>query len=230
MKLHKEGHRIVLLFTVVFILLKVGVHLWVAGEGWMHYILYLLLFLFWIGVLYFFRSPNRSISQSELGVVSPADGTVVVVEQTIENEFFRQTMKQVSIFMSPLNVHVNRSPSDARVVNFRYHPGKFLVAWHPKSSIYNERTSIVFETPAGFTYMVRQIAGAVARRIVCYCKEIGQEVSQGEEIGFIKFGSRVDVFLPVDAAILVKPGDKVKGGITNLASFPASGQDKQQLP
>ena len=226
MKLHKEGHKIVLLATLGTLFLMLIARMLITEAGWTLYLFYLLFLLVWVGVIYFFRSPLRHISRDEFGVISPADGTIVVVEQTNEKEYFCQPMKQVSIFMSPLNVHVNRCPSDAKVVDFRYHPGKFLVAWHPKSSVFNERTSIVFETPSGFTYMVRQIAGAVARRIICYCREVGQEVDQGEELGFIKFGSRVDLFLPLAAKIHVKPGDKVRGGITNLASFPALAQDR----
>lgn len=169
-------------------------------------------------VVQFFRIPNRPLTLHDRQVVAPADGTVVVIEETDEAEYFKDRRRQISIFMSPLNVHVNRNPVTGIVKYFRYYPGKYLVAWHPKSSTENERTTVVLEMKSGVQVLFRQIAGAVARRIVWYVKE-DQPVEQGSEMGFIKFGSRVDVFVPLDATVKVKIGDKMKGGVTVLAEF-----------
>ncbi|GAB3565897.1 phosphatidylserine decarboxylase family protein [Spirosoma luteolum] len=171
-------------------------------------------------VVQFFRIPTRPLTLSEQHVIAPADGTIVVIEETEESEYFKERRRQVSIFMSPLNVHVNRNPVTGIVSYFRYYPGKYLVAWHPKSSTENERTTVVIRLANGVEVLLRQIAGAVARRIVWYVKE-GQSVDQGNELGFIKFGSRVDVFLPLDAEVKVKIGDKTKGGVTVLADLKA---------
>ncbi len=171
-------------------------------------------------VVQFFRIPTRLLTTGESQVIAPADGKVVVIEETIENEYFKAHRRQVSIFMSPLNVHVNRNPVTGIVRYFKYFPGKYLVAWHPKSSTENERTTVVVQVANGTEVLFRQIAGAVARRIIWYVKE-GQSVKQGEEFGFIKFGSRVDVFLPLDAEIKVKIGDITKGGVTVIAELPS---------
>lgn len=168
--------------------------------------------------LQFFRNPVRVIGKADNGLVyAPADGKVVVIEETEETEYLKERRIQVSIFMSPLNVHVNRNPVGGKVEYYKYHPGKYLVAWHPKSSVENERTTVVYNS-GGRKLLMRQIAGAVARRIVCYLKE-GQEVSQGGEMGFIKLGSRVDLFLPLGAKIEVKMGDVVKGNETLIARW-----------
>ncbi len=169
-------------------------------------------------IVQFFRIPNRALTQHDTQVIAPADGTVVVIEETEETEYFKERRRQVSIFMSPLNVHVNRNPVSGVVRYFRYFPGKYLVAWHPKSSTENERTTIVIQAKNGSEILFRQIAGAVARRIRWYVKE-GQPVEQGQEMGFIKFGSRVDVFLPLDAEVKVAIGDRMKGGVTILAEL-----------
>lgn len=169
-------------------------------------------------VVQFFRIPNRLLTTGETQVIAPADGTIVVIEETEEGEYFKSRRRQISIFMSPLNVHVNRNPVSGIVRYFKYYPGKYLVAWHPKSSTENERTTVVIESASGAQVLMRQIAGAVARRIIWYVKE-GQPVEQGQEMGFIKFGSRVDVFLPLDAKINVKLGDRTKGGVTVLAEL-----------
>lgn len=170
-------------------------------------------------VVQFFRIPRRKLTIDERQIVAPADGTVVVIEETVEGEYFNTPRRQVSIFMSPLNVHVNRNPVTGTVRYFKYYPGKYLVAWHPKSSTENERTSIVIELANGMEVLLRQIAGAMARRIVWYVEE-GQAVKQGAELGFIKFGSRVDMFLPLDAEIKVTMGQKTKGGVTVVAELP----------
>ena len=213
MKIHKEGHIIVFIATVVLVLL-LAVAMTVGS--WISYTLFIVPLLLFFWILYFFRVPNRNIVDKAGILLSPADGKVLSVSETHEDEYFDKPMQQLSIFMSPFNVHLNRYPADARVVYYRYHPGKYLVAWHPKSSTLNERTSIVFETEAGMQFLVRQIAGKLARRIVCYASE-GQQVKQGDELGFIKFGSRLDLFLPPGTDILVKPGDLVKGGLSALA-------------
>ena len=169
-------------------------------------------------VVQFFRIPNRLLTTGETQVIAPADGTIVVIEETEESEYFKARRRQISIFMSPLNVHVNRNPVSGIVRYFKYYPGKYLVAWHPKSSTENERTTVVIESVSGVQVLMRQIAGAVARRIIWYVKE-GQPVKQSQEMGFIKFGSRVDLYLPLDAEIRVKIGDRTKGGVTVLADL-----------
>ena len=169
-------------------------------------------------VVQFFRLPTRLLTTDDTQVIAPADGTVVVIEETEESEYFKANRRQVSIFMSPLNVHINLNPVSGIVRYFKYYPGKYLVAWHPKSSTENERTTVVIESASGVQVLMRQIAGAVARRIIWYVKE-GQPVKQSQEMGFIKFGSRVDVYLPLDAEIRVKIGDRTKGGVTVLADL-----------
>ena len=169
-------------------------------------------------VVQFFRLPTRLLTTNDAQVIAPADGTVVVIEETEEGEYFKANRRQVSIFMSPLNVHVNLNPVSGIVRYFKYYPGKYLVAWHPKSSTENERTTVVIESASGVQVLMRQIAGAMARRIIWYVKE-GQPVKQSQEMGFIKFGSRVDLYLPLDAEIRVKIGDRTKGGVTVLADL-----------
>ena len=216
MRIHKEGR----LILVISLILLVGIIL--SGSYVFHFAPGLLDFVIlatsaiYFFILQFFRDPNVRVIENEHFILAPADGKVVVIEETTEEEFLKEKRIQLSIFMSPIDVHVNRSPVGGKVVYFKYHPGKYLVAWHPKSSTENERTSVVFETPRGLKLMIRQIAGIMARRIKCYIKE-GDQVGQGREIGFIKFGSRVDVFLPVYAKILIKPGEHVTAGITPLA-------------
>lgn len=175
--------------------------------------------IFYLLILQFFRSPVFVVSEDEKAVYAPADGKVVVIEKTREEEFLKDERIQVSIFMSPVNVHVNRSPVRGKVTFFKYHPGKYLVAWHPKSSTENERTTVAMETANGTQILFRQIAGALARRIKWYIKE-GDELLQGQEFGFIKFGSRVDVFLPLDAKVEVRINDKTRGGRTVIARLP----------
>jgi phosphatidylserine decarboxylase len=172
---------------------------------------------FWLFILSFFRIPSRVHTIQEGAVIAPADGEVVVIEEVQADEYFTDRRIQVSIFMSPLNVHVNRNPVSGEIVYSQYHPGKYLVAWHPKSSTENERHSVVYNTQ-GKEILVKQIAGALAKRIVNYLKP-GQQVKQTKEMGFIKFGSRVDLLLPLDAKILVKLGDKPQGGVTVLATL-----------
>ena len=170
-------------------------------------------------IISFFRNPKRYIPLGDDAIICPADGKVVVIENVMETEYFNEMRKQVSVFMSPANVHVNRSPIDGEIKYFKYHPGKYLVAWHPKSSTDNERTSMVIENES-FSVLVRQIAGKLARRIVYYIEE-GDEIERGEEFGFIKFGSRIDLFLPLDTIISVELNQKVRGGETVIGTIPS---------
>lgn len=183
-----------------------------------YYLIQLFLLVFLYLIVQFFRIPHRKSEFREMDIVCPADGKVVVIEETEETEYFKGKRIQISIFMSPLNVHANYFPISGITKYVKYHPGLFLVAWHPKSSTENERTTIVVEHKNGVEILFRQIAGAVARRI-CYYTEIGDKAKQGEEFGFIKFGSRIDVFLPLGTKIDVKIGDKVKAKLSRLGSF-----------
>ena len=212
---HKEGFTIII---VSFVLIAVAALLaeQFIGLKWLRIALQLTLLVFLVLILQFFRNPDRQPLALENAVVSPVDGKVVIVKEVEEPEYFKGKRLQVSIFMSPLNVHVTRYPVSGKVVFSKYHPGKYLVAWHPKSSTLNERTTIVFDNPTYGEVLYRQIAGAVARRIVNYA-EVGQAVTQGTDAGFIKFGSRVDVFLPIETPVLVKEGQFVKGGVTLIA-------------
>jgi len=217
MKFHKEGYTsLALVVLLVFILLALS-HYYQA-QDWLKYLIYFISAFLLITIIQFFRSPTKLISLDEATILCPADGKVVVIEEAVESEYFKEPRLQVSIFMSPINVHVNRNPISGEVSYFKYHPGKFLVAWHPKSSTDNERTTVVVKKDNGLEILFRQIAGAMARRIVYYVKQ-GDQVKQGDEFGFIKFGSRVDLFLPLDAQINVKIGDKVVGGKTVVAKI-----------
>lgn len=213
---HKEGFTIII---VSFVLIAVTAMLTeqFIGLKWLRITLQIALLVLLVLILQFFRNPDRPLLALEDAVVSPVDGRVVIVKEVEEPEYFKGRRLQVSIFMSPLNVHVTRYPVSGEVVFSKYHPGKYLVAWHPKSSTLNERTTIVVDNPTYGEVLYRQIAGAVARRIVNYAEE-GQTVTQGTDAGFIKFGSRVDVFLPVETSVLVKEGQVVKGGVTLITS------------
>jgi len=218
MTIHKEGR------TLLFILLIVLVGIiWTADYFFSQSIITKNLIIgvsiiFYLLILQFFRSPVFEITRNEKQVLAPADGKVVVIEETEETEYLKSKRKQISIFMSPVNVHVNRMPVGGSISYAKYHPGKYLVAWHPKSSTENERTTIVAKMKNGSEVLFRQIAGALARRIKYYVKE-GQSLQQGEEFGFIKFGSRVDIFLPLDAKVNVSIGDVTKGGRTVIAEL-----------
>jgi phosphatidylserine decarboxylase len=218
MTLHREGYRYIIIATVLWAALGYLTYRFLYAWPWLMYPLNFICFLLWAWVIWFFRMPVRDFSIGEQMVVAPADGKVVVIEETFEPEYFKDKRLQVSIFMSPLNVHVNRSPIDGIVKYFKYHPGKYLVAWHPKSSTDNERTTLVIEN-SRMPILLRQVAGALARRICFYVKE-GQEIKQSEEFGFIRFGSRVDVYLPLGTEVDVKIGQIVQGGITVLAHLP----------
>ena len=217
MKLHREGYKIVLLSTlllggILFGLSALGVPQWLMS------VVGIALLVLYILIVRFFRNPDRPADQTTNGIVSPCDGKVVVIEEVEETEYFKDKRIQISVFMSPLNVHVNRNPISGIVSYFKYHPGKYLVAWHPKSSTENERTTSVIKSDSGTEILFRQIAGAVARRIRWYIKPT-DKVKKGEEMGFIKFGSRVDIFVPVGTDIKVEIDQKVSAAETLLAVY-----------
>lgn len=220
MTLHREGYATIILTSIVLSVLQWGNFLLWQVTGWLWLFLVLslgLLVLFYL-VVQFFRIPNRSFTFEPNDVLCPADGKVVVIEEVEETEYFHDKRIQVSIFMSPLNVHANYFPLSGIVRYVRYHKGLFLVAWHPKSSTDNERSTVVVEHASGQSVLFRQIAGAVARRI-CYYASEGQQAEAGQEFGFIKFGSRVDVFLPIGTEVNIQIGQDVKGKLTKLATL-----------
>ncbi len=221
MTIHREGYRIIGVSALIFVVINILCFNFFADNLlWLAYLIFIVTFGTFIFVALFFRIPKRELTLSETQIVAPADGKVVVIEQINDQEYFHDERIQLSIFMSPVNVHVNRVPVDGTVVYNHYHKGKYLVAWHPKSSTLNERHSIVLENSQG-TILVKQIAGALAKRICNYATP-GKSFKQGEEFGFIKFGSRVDVLLPLNATIEVKIGQVVKSGVTVIASFNQS--------
>ncbi len=202
MRIHKEGYKILFFGFVSLLLANVVIAFIWADHNLLKWTFLVTSFLLYVFLLFFFRLPVRRFEPDPGLIYAPADGKVVVIEETLENEYFKSPRLQVSIFMSPLNVHCNRYPISGKVKYTNYHPGKYLVAWHPKSSELNEHSTVVIETSGGAEILIRQIAGAVARRIVTYARK-DQEVHQGDELGFIKFGSRVDIFLPLDTEIEV---------------------------
>ncbi len=208
MNLHREGYKIIFISTLILVGIVYGLSS-VISQSWLLALIFIPVLVFYILVIRFFRNPPRFSDKTQNGVVSPCDGKVVVIEEVEESEYFKDKRIQLSIFMSPLNVHVNRQPISGTVNYFKYHPGKYLVAWHPKSSTENERTTTVIKTDQGVEVLFRHIAGAVARRIRWYVKP-NDKATQGNEMGFIKFGSRVDVFVPVGTEINVEIGQKVK--------------------
>lgn len=214
---HKEGHKIILAAT-----LFVGIGIIVIDKfvvlDWLNKAIAILLLFFYIIILQFFRNPKRTTKVNDEHIIAPVDGKVVVIEEVFEKEYYKDRRIQVSIFMSPLNVHVTRYPISGEVKFSKYHPGKYLVAWHPKASEENERTTIVIENPKFGSILYRQIAGALAKRIVNYAKP-EMQIIQGTDAGFIKFGSRVDLFLPLNTKIKVKLNDKVKGGEQIIATL-----------
>ncbi|MCX8478422.1 MAG: phosphatidylserine decarboxylase family protein [Chitinophagales bacterium] len=214
--LHKEGRS-----WVIGLFVATAAISWLVCQyiqmAWLVWGFNILIWAFWFIIAQFFRNPSRKVVAKENQVVAPADGKVVVIEEVFEPEYFKDKRIQVSVFMSPINVHVNRNPISGIVSYFKYHPGLYLVAWHPKSSTENERTTVVFKN-SKTEILVRQIAGALAKRICWYVKE-GDAVQKGEDFGFIKFGSRVDLYFPLGTQIDVKIGDKVKGNLSVLATI-----------
>ena len=216
MKLHREGITILLISTVLFLAISFAFCKWISSPY--SFLLIVLLWVFFGFIVWFFRNPTREKLIHDLDIVAPVDGKVVVIEKVFEKEYLKKEVMQISIFMSPLNVHVCRYPVGGKVTYTKYHPGKYLVAFHPKSSELNERTTVVVKSKNQQEILFRQIAGAVARRIVMYAKP-NDAATAGAEYGFIKFGSRLDVFLPLDAEILCSLGDKTKGAIDIIAKL-----------
>jgi len=212
---HKEGFKIILITLFAVIGISLIAHYFV-DIPWLKKLIQIVAFLFLIAILQFFRNPKRITPKNDQHIIAPVDGKVVVIEEVFEKEYFKDKRLQVSIFMSPVNVHVTRYALGGRVTYSEYHPGKYLVAWHPKASEENERTTIVVDNPVFGEVLYRQIAGALAKRIVNYAK-VGETVVQGEDAGFIKFGSRVDVYLPLGTKINVQLNQTVKGGIDVIA-------------
>ncbi|MCE6988918.1 phosphatidylserine decarboxylase family protein [Dyadobacter sp. CY323] len=218
MKLHREGFTIIAVTLIILILINLGVNYLLPEGFWIPRLVLVGSVIVLLLVVQFFRVPKRVVYKSDRQIVAPCDGKVVVIEEVVEKEFFQGPRRQISIFMSPLNVHINWNPISGVIQYFKYHPGLYLVAWHPKSSTDNERTTIVIRTIEGIDILFRQIAGAAARRIRWYVKE-GDQVEQSTEMGFIKFGSRVDIFVPLDAEIKVNLQDKTVGSVTVLAEL-----------
>ena len=218
MTVHKEGYKSIALATIIFIALNM-IFFWLFGASllWLCIAFFIITLSLVFFIVSFFRIPARKLTISNGKIISPADGKVVVIEEAFDDEYFKKKMLQVSVFMSPLNVHVNRNPIDGDIVYNKYHKGKYLVAWNPKSSTENERHSVVIKN-GNTEILVKQIAGAVARRIVNYL-EVGNRVKQTEEYGFIKFGSRVDLLLPIGTKINVDLNEVVQGGVTVLATL-----------
>ena len=218
MKLHKEGYTIMAVTAIILILINLGIQYLLPEGYWIPRIVLVVSLFVFLLIVQFFRVPSRIVHKSDTQIVAPCDGKVVVIEEVVETEYFKGPRRQISIFMSPINVHINWNPISGVIQYFKYHKGLYLVAWHPKSSTDNERTTVVIRTVEGVDILFRQIAGAAARRIRWYVKE-GDKVEQSTEMGFIKFGSRVDIFLPLDAEIKVNHQDKTVGSITVLAEL-----------
>jgi phosphatidylserine decarboxylase len=215
--IHREGHTIIIVSGIVLLLINLPLAI-ILHSGVISVIVALISTVVILAFASFFRIPARDFYIADNKIIAPADGKVVVIEQVEENEYFKDKRIQVSIFMSPANVHVNRSPVSGLVTYQKYHPGKYLVAWHPKSSEKNERNTVVIENEGGVEILIRQIAGKLARKIRFYVEE-GDKILQSNEFGFIKFGSRVDLFLPIGTTINVDLKQKVKGGITVIGTL-----------
>ncbi|MDT0688878.1 phosphatidylserine decarboxylase family protein [Salegentibacter sp. F188] len=214
---HKEGYKIMTITAILLIAINILSYS-LINRYWIKFSILVITIILFLLILQFFRNPKRKTEINNETVVSPVDGKVVVIEEVFEKEYFKDKRLQVSIFMSPINVHVTRHPVGGKVKFSKYHPGKFLVAWHPKSSEENERTTVVVENETTGEILYRQIAGAMAKRIVNYAEE-GQEVVQGSDSGFIKFGSRVDVFMPLGTPLNVELNQKVKGGVSVIGKI-----------
>ena len=216
MTIHKEGIRTIVLTAILFGAINLASFYFLSSDyPWLSWFIFFASIVVWLFIISFFRVPSRTLVSDETSIIAPADGKVVVIEEAYDEEYFKDKRLQISIFMSPANVHQNRNPISGEVVYSKYHKGKYLVAWHPKTSTENERHSVVIMNKNG-EVLVKQIAGAVARRIINYLK-VGQKAEQAGEMGFIKFGSRVDVLLPLGSKVEVKLNQTVVGGITVLA-------------
>ena len=214
---HKEGQKIILT-TFFLVVATILITAFAVSVPWLKWSLQGIALTILILILQFFRNPKRTVKRNFDEILAPVDGKVVVMEEVTETEYFNEKRLQISIFMSPINVHVTRYPASGEIKYSKYHPGKYLVAWHPKSSTENERTTVVIRTPKFGEILYRQIAGAMARRIINYA-EVGDSVQQGEDAGFIKFGSRVDLLLPLDSVVTVKLNQSVIGGKTCIATL-----------
>jgi phosphatidylserine decarboxylase len=212
---HKEGYKIMTITAIILIAINIITYS-LINVYWVKFSVLVVSLIFFLLIIQFFRNPKRSTNHNNEHIVAPVDGKVVVIEEVYEKEYFKDKRLQISIFMSPINVHVTRHPVGGKVTFSKYHPGKFLVAWHPKSSEENERTTVVVKNEVVGEVLYRQIAGAMAKRIVNYA-EVGTEVVQGSDSGFIKFGSRVDVFVPIGTKVNVEINQKVKGGVSVIA-------------
>ena len=218
MTIHREGNATIGITALIFgIINMTSFYFLSASMAWLTLIIFIVTFFFLLFIISFFRVPNRVLTIDDNKIICPADGKVVVIEETVDVEYFKDKRIQVSIFMSPANVHVNRNPMNGEVIYNQHHKGKYLVAWHPKSSTENERWSVAVKNSRGII-LYKQIAGALAKRI-CNYSSVGQQVKQCDEYGFIKFGSRVDVLLPVGTTINVQLNEVVKGGVTVLATW-----------
>lgn len=218
MTIHREGYTSIAIAALIFGIIDLTAYAFISESlAWLTISIFVLTLALFLFIVSFFRIPNRTLTVNDNQIVCPADGKVVVIEEVVDEEYFKDKRIQLSVFMSPANVHVNRNPVSGEVVYNQYHKGKYLVAWHPKSSTENERWSVVLKHTKG-EILVKQIAGALAKRICNYTK-IGQQVKQTDEYGFIKFGSRVDLLLPVGTKIHVQLNEVVKGGVTVLASW-----------
>jgi phosphatidylserine decarboxylase len=218
MTIHREGYKTIAISALAFALINLPSFYFIsAHQPWISYLIFLVTLALLLFLISFFRVPDRKLTTGENLLICPADGKVVVIEEIVDEEYFKDKRLQISIFMSPANVHQNRNPISGEVVYNQYHKGKYLVAWHPKSSTENERHSVVLRNGHG-EILVKQIAGALAKRIVNYLS-VGQKVEQSAEMGFIKFGSRVDVLLPVGTTVNVQLDQVVKGGVTVLAKW-----------
>lgn len=215
--IHKEGHTIIISTILILGIANGLIYYFLPEKKIILYPVAILSLVFLLLILNFFRNPKRNIPVNENYILAPADGTLVAIEEVEETEYFKDKRLMVSIFMSPLNVHINRNPIGGKVTYQKYHPGKYLVAWHPKSSVLNERNTVVVKNNK-VEILYRQIAGLLARRIVNY-EKVGDEVKQGEEFGFIKFGSRVDVFLPIGTKVKVRLNQKIIGGETIISEI-----------
>ena len=211
---HKEGFRIIIISLLITTGLIISIE-YSINKVELKFLLKLLCFIFFILILQFFRNPKRKIERNDKSILAPADGEIVIIKEVFEKEFYKEKRLQVSIFMSPFNVHVTRYPIGGKIIFNKYHPGKYLFAWHPKSSELNERTTVVIKNKVFGDILYRQIAGALARRIVNYASE-GKEIKQGDESGFIKFGSRLDIFLPLKTKVNVSIKEIVKGGVSKI--------------
>lgn len=216
MYFHKEGRKLILGLLAVILLIYAAMIFVVQQWNLFHYLFISILLVFWVLISLFFRIPRRIFTEDGLSLISPADGTIVTIEETMEKEYIKEECLQISIFMNGTDVHVNRYPCDGTVEYFKYHRGNYFVASYPKSSVLNERTSVGLKLDNGQKILIRQVAGTMARRIVCYAHE-GERVKQNQEMGFIKFGSRIDLFVPKDFEITVDLQDKVKNAISPIA-------------